>query len=1034
MDYFQSVGCDAEGLKGGLWVGWKSSCKLECKGSLWYLCCVYGEPNHTKRGVVWESFTNLLNSLDKPFLLIGDFNQVEYSSDKLEGDNLTRGADLFSYWKNTICLMDIPFKGPRFTWCNNRESPHRIYERLDKVFASNDWLFIFPNTFIKHLPIQISDHAPIILCTNMVLYTKKKVYRLETWCFDYAECNSLIKERWEKNDNGDDSQEIGGLFLKHFSTIFKSNVEPECFDNYMCNYGYLFDNLKRPDGIPAAFYQKYWAIVKKDVINDALNILNSGNVIKDFNKTFIVLIPKNDCPERVGDFRPINLCNVIMKVVTKCIANRIKGIMDDLVGPFQSAFVPNRSIADNIVIAQEILHVINHRNYGKEGLMTVKANMSKAYGTLNWNFIRGVLSSLNLSGSMVHLIMSTIETVTYDILINGAPMEKFEPRCGIRQGDPLSPYIFALCTEVLSQMILYAQDGTFIKSIKICKNGPDISHLLFADDSFFFIRGDYGDLDFLMNIIDEYCVASRQCINKDKSSILFSRNCSLMTVKKCLAEYKFVPKHDLGNYLGLPTSIGSSKRDLFKFLVAKPNAGYPLGIIFFSLRLFWWSGTRINKSIHWCSQDFVSRPVGEGGLGLRNIGCFNQALLAKSAWRILSVPRSLISKVIGPKLGMQNDPLFQNQWKTPQASSWALKSFIWGSDLIYNNIAWTIGAPYRVNAWTSRWIESYSLRDLSGDFIDAPTNATFLVDDSFYWKLSKHGDFAVKSGYYAAAKGLSIGSNSVADRSRMSAFCKSKLWQLPISIKLRVFLWKFMANALPVGSEFLKRNMHWRSTCSLCEGSSPCVESISHLFRDFSFAKALWFGCPLGLRLTDWVDIDVRDWCMNDVVCSKSTCLIQAPLVDISPDFVLAKRIRNSFPFWIVGGPDCGNVCTVKCDAAWREDRSSGMGWCLLDGNGTLRTIAHARTFASSALHAEGHATIMALKWALDEGYLHIRLVTDCLILVMQVAEAEKAIASISCIIQDLKSTASRFHCCSLSYCPRRVNRIAHNLAQKALL
>ncbi|XP_074305815.1 uncharacterized protein LOC141641036 [Silene latifolia] len=290
--------------------------------------------------------------------------------------------------------------------------------------------------------------------------------------------------------------------------------------------------------------------------------------------------------------------------------------------------------------------------------------------------------------------------------------------------------------------------------------------------------------------------------------------------------------------------------------------------------------------------------------------------------------------------------------------------------------------------------------------------------------------------------GLSIGSNSAADRSRMSAtivaFCKSKLWKLPISMKLRVFLWKFMVNALPVGSEFLKRKMHWRSTCSLCEGSSPCVESISHLFRDCSFAKALWNEMvfqnrrPWPMSALTIIMGDIQ--CMNEVVCSKSACLIQAPFMDISPNFVLAKRIRNSFPFWIVGWPDCGNVCTVKFDAAWREDRSSGMGWCLLDGNGTLRTTAHARTFASSALHAEGHAAIMTLKWALDEGYLHIRLFTDCLNLVMQVAAAEKAIASISCIIQDLKSIASRFHCCSLSYCPRGVNKIAHNLAQKALL
>ncbi|XP_074288910.1 uncharacterized protein LOC141614054 [Silene latifolia] len=277
-------------------------------------------------------------------------------------------------------------------------------------------------------------------------------------------------------------------------------------------------------------------------------------------------------------------------------------------------------------------------------------------------------------------------------------------------------------------------------------------------------------------------------------------------------------------------------------------------------------------------------------------------------------------------------------------------------------------------------------------------------DDSFYWKFSKHGVFTVKSGYYVAAMAVSNGTTSNSNRSRMSAtimnFCKSKLWKLPISNKLRVFLWKFMANALPVGSEFLKRKLIWRSLCTLCDESAPCVESISHLFRDCSFAKALWFGCPLGIRITGGLDIDVRVWvinwvtyflnrpdpnsllfpliatlwqiwccrndlvfknrrpwpiralssilgdiqCMNEAVCSKNTSLLSVPLLNSSPEVGLAKRIRNSFPYWIIGGPGCGNVCTVKCDAAWRDDRSSGMGWCLLDGNGTLRNTANFRS------------------------------------------------------------------------------------------
>ncbi|XP_074278484.1 uncharacterized protein LOC141602073 [Silene latifolia] len=223
-----------------------------------------------------------------------DLNQVEFSSDKLGGsDKLIRGANLFSYWKNLHCLMDIPFKGPRITWCNNRDGPHRIYERLDKGFASNDWLSLFLNTFMKHLPIQISDHAPIILDTNMDLESylldienggdsvnyescHKKLlefslaagtyWRQRTklkWNYERDTCTKYFFN-WVKGRSGAnlilgikkasnewtfDVKEIGGLFHKHFSTIFKSDSEPECFEDYLNKFGYLFDNLKRKVGM-----------------------------------------------------------------------------------------------------------------------------------------------------------------------------------------------------------------------------------------------------------------------------------------------------------------------------------------------------------------------------------------------------------------------------------------------------------------------------------------------------------------------------------------------------------------------------------------------------------------------------------------------------------------------------------------------------------------------------------------------------------------------------------------------------------------
>ncbi|XP_074300408.1 uncharacterized protein LOC141631667 [Silene latifolia] len=103
----------------------------------------------------------------------------------------------FHNWHVEHELVDIPFKGPRFTWCNNRKGFKRVYERIDKAYGLKDWFNHFPNTGVKHLPIQISDHAPIELCFNLVKNSCKKPYKIESWNLDNEECLSLIQKNWK---------------------------------------------------------------------------------------------------------------------------------------------------------------------------------------------------------------------------------------------------------------------------------------------------------------------------------------------------------------------------------------------------------------------------------------------------------------------------------------------------------------------------------------------------------------------------------------------------------------------------------------------------------------------------------------------------------------------------------------------------------------------------------------------------------------------------------------------------------------------
>ncbi|XP_074287676.1 uncharacterized protein LOC141612826 [Silene latifolia] len=212
------VGIDANGSSGGLWVGWRHEAKLrpiltcnnfivllveKCNGRLWYLVLFYGAPSFHLRSSVLDDLEDCLATLVHPFLVFGDFNHVEYGSDKLSlNTRPISGAVEFNQWKINNQLVDIPFKGPRYTWCNNRKGQKRVYERLDKALGSKDWFMLFPETGIKHFPIQISDHAPIELDLHLTRNKSNKPYKVDAWVLEYDECISIIKEVWKRRFRG----------------------------------------------------------------------------------------------------------------------------------------------------------------------------------------------------------------------------------------------------------------------------------------------------------------------------------------------------------------------------------------------------------------------------------------------------------------------------------------------------------------------------------------------------------------------------------------------------------------------------------------------------------------------------------------------------------------------------------------------------------------------------------------------------------------------------------------------------------------
>ena len=199
--------------------------------------------------------------------------------------------------------------------------------------------------------------------------------------------------------------------------------------------------------------------------------------------------------------------------------------------------------------------------------MAVKTDMSKAYDRLEWDFVETALSRMGFHTQWITWIMQCVSTVSYSFLFNGQAKGLVVPERGIRQGDPLSPYLFIICSEVLSGLCNTALIQGSLLGLRVSKHSPRVNHLLFADDTLFFCRSDPKSCAKLKQILTQYELASGQQINKEKSSITFSSKTDPATRLRVQRELNIVKEGGQGKYLGLPELFGRKKKDLFSLIV-----------------------------------------------------------------------------------------------------------------------------------------------------------------------------------------------------------------------------------------------------------------------------------------------------------------------------------------------------------------------------------------------------------------------------------------------------------------------------------
>lgn len=678
------------------------------------------------------------------------------------------------------------------------------------------------------------------------------------------------------------------------------------------------DKAPGPDGMTPAFFQKNWQVIGKDVVQVIRHFFENGAIPDHINDTNIVLIPKKKHPTSISDMRPIALCNVSMKIITKVIANRLKGVLDSVISDTQSAFLPGRSITDNIMISFEIMHYLKRKKFGKEGFMALKLDMSKAYDRIEWKFLRDILTAMGFSDKWISLVMQCVSTVEYNIIHGEFEIGPIIPTRGLRQGDPLSPYLFVICAEGLAALIKCFEARKWVQGIKICKRAPVISHMLFADDTYLFCKADLNEAGKIKELLSTYEKASGQQVNINKSTIFYSANVIEYNKQLICSELQIKEADEACKYLGLPNILGRNKTVIFSYLkdrvlnsiqnwneknmskptkeillkmVAQVLPSYAMNVFLLPLELirdieksmakfFWNSSKNQSSKIIWMSWDRLARHKQTGGLGFRYLRDFNLAMLGKQGWRLVTNPNSLVARVYKAK--------YYHNKEFMEASLGSSPSFIWRSILearkvISDGAIWRVGNGKDIQILNQPWLnnkENPYVTTTSPVLVAQKVDSLFrigtkewdleIIEDVFdsrdqqvilNTKIEQDLEKDVlswkleHSGHYFVKSAYKLMQSQKEDWNASAPVNLWKtLWKIKAPPPVLNLIWRACTSCLPTLVQLQSKHVDISTICPVCKDG---IESIFHALVQCKIASACWKIFDPGINTEDNMEFPV---------------------------------------------------------------------------------------------------------------------------------------------------------------------------------
>ncbi|WVZ79506.1 hypothetical protein U9M48_027078, partial [Paspalum notatum var. saurae] len=714
------------------------------------------------------------------------------------------------------------------------------------------------------------------------------------------------------------------------------------------------DKAPGPDGFTGAFFSKCWDIIKSDMLNAAntFHFLRTSN-LAILNSANIVLIPKKEGAVTVADYRPISLIHSFAKIISKVLALRLAPHMNNLVSPYQSAFIKGRSIHESIF-----------RN--KTPALFLKLDITKAFDSVRWEYLLTLLEELGFPSRWREWIAVLLSSSSSRVLLNGVPGAPIQHGRGLRQGDPLSPLLFVIAIDPLQKLLELATNLGYLGKLR--GKTATLSVSMYADDAAIFIKPTRKDVSSLARLLENFGDTTGLLANAHKSIVVPIR-CEGLNLTHILDTFEAQKTNFPIKYLGLPLSHRRLRRVDFQPLVDKmakkmttwnarhlnhagrltlvksvltSHAVYTitslrppkstLKEIDSKRKQFLWAGvemlTGAKCKVNWSRS---TRPVELGGLGILHLGRFARALRLRWLWRKWSGRQTI---ELGSEIpSSKNDRLLFAAATTTSIGN--------GKKLSFWHDGWLQGerpcdlAPclYTISKSKQRslhdalqngnWVRDIDLRHASLsarhllEYVQLwrATQGLLLqpsIEDSVTWKFTHTGEYSSGSAYKAQFIG-SIATNF-----------KDLIWALWAPSKCKFFSWLAIQNRIWTSDRLQARGWANPGQCPLCRHTT---ESIVHLFVECRFARRIWreiscWTAILGLDPTTWGHSDNLHHCGIPIRIQKGLRTLMILCWEIWKE-------RNNRVFGRAEAPFAGVLGKIKDEARL---------WSLAGAKG-LRTL-----------------------------------------------------------------------------------------------